>query len=93
MKVVRRTVRLPLFPLFVCRFSRRASNPLVHLTTLALMFCACVFAVHAQEARVRVMSHHVRPEVTSHLAAFMGGSLTISRCSYPWYCLYAIRLR
>lgn len=66
MKVVRSAVYL-LFSSFICR----VSNSLVHLTAFALMFCA-VLAIPAQEAQVRVMSHHVRPEITSHRAAYMG---------------------
>jgi len=71
-KVVRRAVYLLLFPLFSYRFSHRASNSLVHLMALALMFCAYAPATRAQEAQMRVMPHHVRPEVTDHRAAFMG---------------------
>src|ERR1700733_3546363 len=70
-KVVRRVVCLLLFPLSSC-FSRRVSNPLVHLTALALILWAFVPATRAQEARMQVMQHHVRPEVTDHRAAFMG---------------------
>src|SRR5579871_3768129 len=70
-KVVRRVVCLLLFPLFSC-FSRRVSNPLVHLTALALTLCAFVTAALAQEAQMQVMRHHVRPEITDHRATFMG---------------------
>jgi subtilase family serine protease len=61
-----------LFVVFLCFFNCCGSKVLLRLTAFAAALCACLPVMHAQEARLQVIQHHVRQQVADHRAAFMG---------------------